>query len=183
MRIIAIVTLITLQLVQVSPGETNVIKPLIEQRAHDDKSFLSIHGQRAYNDACFFISGYLKEELRAQETSAFNAYMYSSPEVAAWALEELIKSYARSGVIMQELQSGWVEGNKGNKFFAHARLFKIYTSMNDDKQAQRHLTESIRLRDGDMSEDFIIKLLDKMDQIQLDGEHAPPEGRGEAPRP
>ena len=127
--------------------------------------FQSIHGQRAHNDARFFISQALKNELKAQEDAAFQAYIQKSAEIGAWALEELLRSYARNGLIMRDINSGWEQEIKSHVMFAHARLYKLYTSMKDDQSAQKHLEEVERISDG-LGADAIMKLVDRLDEKQ-----------------
>lgn len=128
-------------------------------------SFQSTHGQRAYNDARFFISQVLKTELQAQEDAAFRAYVHESPAIGAWALEELIRAYARNGLILQEVDPAWDRETTGRRMHAHARLYKLYTSMKKDRQAQRHLEEAIRISDG-LEADAIMKLVGHLDSKQ-----------------
>ena len=113
---------------------------------------------RARSDSAFFIAGALNAELRAQEASAFQAYSSASPEVAAWALEELLKSYQRNGLILRDLQADWDQASQSQVMFAHARLSKIYTALQKDDLAQSHLSQAVALADGEAPEDLLRKV-------------------------
>lgn len=149
-------------------AESGADAPLDEHRAPAVERVQATPGQRADSDTLFFIAELLKSELRAQENAAVQAYFQKSPEVAAWAMEELINSFNRNSLIMRDLISGWEEEIKTRRLFAHARLFKLYTSMNDEKQAQHHLVEAIRLGDG-KSIEMIMQMVDELDGMQSSG--------------
>ena len=113
---------------------------------------------RAQTDSAFFIANALNAELRAQEASAFQAYSSASPEVAAWALEELLKSYQRNGLVLRDLQADWDQATQSHVMFTHARLSKIYTALQKEDLAQTHLSQAVALADGEAPEDLLRKV-------------------------
>lgn len=180
MRSIVLALLMTAPWMTMCRAETGDKASPDQQKASDHRSFRAMYGERAYRDACFFIAGALNDELRSQESSAFEAYRRQAPEVAAWALEQLLKSYARNGAILKDVQDGWEAATRSHRMMAHARLFKVYKALDRDQPARAHLAQSLQLG-GHGSEEALMAMLAELDRLQAEEaavEDAAPVPRG-----
>ena len=146
-------------------AEKDMDSPLVEQYTPSTVNLRAMNSQRVDQDASFFISAVLKTELHAQENAAIQAYFHESREVAAWALEALLSSYSRNSLIMRDIDTEWEHETKSHRMFAHARLYKLYTRMNNEQQAQQHLNEAVHLSDG-KSVETIMMIVAHVDRVQ-----------------
>ena len=109
----------------------------------------------AYNNWGFFVCGQMKSDLRWQENAAFYAYLNEPPAVAAWALEALINAYQRYAANAFDITGKRDSDYQSHEMFAHARLFKVYSSQNMADRAQLHLDRAIGLSHGKDADDLM----------------------------
>lgn len=113
-----------------------------------------------------FMRAQQEMEIRRKENAAFYAYLDEPPAVAAWALETLIDAYQRYTSDARAItgESGTDYG--AHEMFAHARLYKVYSSLNMPDKARMHLDRAVSLSDGHDADDLmrLVELLDKLEK-------------------
>ena len=109
----------------------------------------------AYNNWAVFVTKQLEMELRWQENAAFYAYLDEPSAVAAWALEDLINAYQRYAANVLSITGKPEMEYQSHEMFAHARLFKVYSSQNMTDRAQLHLDRAISLSNGKDADDLM----------------------------
>ncbi len=62
---------------------------------------------RAANNCAFFLSGMATSEISAQEMASAEAYLTRSPDVALWALNNLLRTYRRYADIPETDAGEW----------------------------------------------------------------------------
>jgi len=110
---------------------------------------------KAKNELPQHIATAIETEMRIQEEAAQRVYLDGKRDTAAWALEELLKSYSRNAEIICHTTQ-----EQNRRFglpvtIAHLKLFRTYSSMNDDSKAQAHLAEALRLNPGTTTDELL----------------------------
>ena len=136
----------------------------------------------ACNNMAFFVTKQLEMELRWQENAAFYAYLDEPPVVAAWALEHLINAYQRYAANVFAITGKQDQEYQPHEMFAHARLFKVYSSQNMGERAQLHLDRAISLS-NDKDADDMMKMVEGLDKAEakMSQQWAAPYGAQSAP--
>ena len=131
----------------------------------------------AYNNWAVFVTKRLEMELHWQENAAFYAYLDEPPAVAAWALETLINSYQRNAANVLSITGKPEMDSQSHEMFAHARLFKVYSSQNISDLAQLHLDRAISLSNG-KDADELMQMVAWADEFEKKSgqQWAPPHG-------
>ena len=136
----------------------------------------------AYNNWGVFVAKQLESELHWQENAAFYAYLDEPPVVAAWALEHLINAYQRYAANVFGISGKQDQEYQPHEMFAHARLFKVYSSQNMEERAQLHLDRAISLS-NDKDADDMMKMVEGLDKAEakMSQQWAAPYGAQSAP--
>lgn len=120
---------------------------------------------RQKNNLPFVVAAAIRSELAAQEEAAVRVYLNDEPKASAWALEELLKSYARNSLILYETTADQNAFLVPRALIAHVRLFRTYTRLNDAEKAQQHLVEAMRLS-GDKTPEQLLNMIEAADKVE-----------------
>jgi hypothetical protein len=111
--------------------------------------------RRAAGQARFFLAAQADMEIRHQQVSAFKAYDGPSPEIAVWALEQLLATYARLAYVRDFNPH---HDTTAAQAFTHARLAVKYQDVGQPAKAAEHQARALALSGDDTPETLHEKL-------------------------
>ena len=100
---------------------------------------------RARHNLVFFLHGLAKSEIYAQEQAASVAYLSQPPEVATWALNQLVQTYGRYTDVPTPDPEEWKSGLRNSSALVYARLADTYAQQGLEEKRRAALVTALAL--------------------------------------
>ncbi|MBU1693185.1 MAG: hypothetical protein KJ726_08870 [Verrucomicrobia bacterium] len=120
---------------------------------------------RARHNCTFFLESMVTTEIIMQERAAGEAYRTQPSEVAAWALEQLLKTYQRYENAPEARPGERAQRQAMAAGIAHGRLARLYAALNQPDRAALHLQQALEAT-GCADAEQLHQRLDALDQAE-----------------
>ena len=124
---------------------------------------------RARDNCLFFLNGMARSEIHAQEMASTDAYLNDSPEVAIWAMNDLLATYGRLSHAPHPHPEEQAERTRFATAMAHARLARLYGQLGQADKQRIHEAKALDLGNFTNADDMQARMnaLDKAQEKQL----------------
>ncbi len=100
---------------------------------------------RARHNLVFFLHGLARAEIHTQEQASSVAYLTQPPEVAAWALNQLLQTYGRYAEVPTPDPEEWKSRLRDSSALVFARLADTYARLGLEEKRRSAIKNALTL--------------------------------------